>query len=260
MVAQTIQLPNVRKLFLPDPGKVLVEVDLARADAQVVAWEADDETLKELFRANADIHTANALAIFGGPGPIDKGLPGYAAWDFKRQKAKVGVHAVNYGCKAKTLSEHLNCSVAQAEDFINRWFSAHPKVLAWQRRVETDISLRGCVENKWGYKYHFFDRVDKLLPEALAWIGQSTVAITINQALVKIDELLPQVEILYQVHDSILMQLPEASAPSLIPHILDLCHVPIPYADPLIIPPTLQWSAKSWGDLKKWEPANAKIG
>ena len=47
MVAQSIPLPNIRKIFIPDPVYILIDSDLAGADAQVVAWEADDEDLKK---------------------------------------------------------------------------------------------------------------------------------------------------------------------------------------------------------------------
>ena len=253
MVAQTIALPNVRKLFLPDPGFTLVEIDLQRADAQVVAWEANDDGLKSLFRSGADIHTANALDIFGGPGPLKKGDPGYAVWDYKRHRAKTGVHAVNYGCKEKTLAEHIQCSIQQARDFIERWFAAHPGIYDWHQRVQVDLQLRKCVENKFGYKRHYFDRVENLLPEALAWIGQSTVAIAINHALLAIEEALPTAQILLQVHDSILFQVPSSDIPYALPIAFAKSHIPIPYADPLIIPPTVAISDKNWGDVRAIE-------
>ena len=52
----SIRLPNVRKLFITDPGYVMYEADLKGADAQVVAWEAEDDDLKAAFRAGVDIH------------------------------------------------------------------------------------------------------------------------------------------------------------------------------------------------------------
>lgn len=252
MVAETIKLPNIRKIFVPDPGKVMFEVDLERADAHIVAWEADDASLKKLFRSRADVHSHNALAIFGGPGPIQKGEVGYGAWDIKRQKAKKGVHAVNYVCKARTLSEHLNVTERAAEEFIRAWFKAHPGVEAWHRRVEFDLITRHCVENKWGYKRHYFDRVEALLPEAVAWIGQSTVAITINHALLNL-AVIPHVEILLQVHDSILGQVPSEAVDDLMPLIEQACLIPIPYSDPLIIPVSVKTSSKSWGDVYDWK-------
>lgn len=261
MVAETIKLPNIRKIFIPDPDYILFEVDLERADAHIVAWEANDESLKRIFRTRADIHTENALSILGGPGPIPKGQPGYGAWDIKRQKAKVGVHAVDYGCKAKTLAEHLNITIGEAEKFIKSWFLAHPGVEEWHRRTEFDLLTRHCVENIWGYKRHYFGEVNDLLPEALAWIGQSTVAITINHALVRLAEVVPEAQILLQVHDSILGQVHKSRIAELMPAIHASCLVPIPYADPLTIPVDIKVSEVSWGDAISWEKfVNARTG
>jgi hypothetical protein len=50
MVAKTIDLPNVRKLFIPDPGKMIFDADLSGADLYVVVWEADDAGLKKALR------------------------------------------------------------------------------------------------------------------------------------------------------------------------------------------------------------------
>lgn len=61
----TIILPNIRRLFIPDPGHFIASVDLSGADAQVVAWEAEDEDLKAAFRAGIPIHQKNAEDMFG---------------------------------------------------------------------------------------------------------------------------------------------------------------------------------------------------
>ena len=43
MVASTIALPNVKKMFIPDEGYTIIDADLKKADLQIVAWEAGDE-------------------------------------------------------------------------------------------------------------------------------------------------------------------------------------------------------------------------
>src|SRR6516225_7674462 len=59
------RLPNIRKMFVPDPGKVIVDADLAGADAQVVAWRADDPKLKAAFRAGKSVHLMNGEDLLG---------------------------------------------------------------------------------------------------------------------------------------------------------------------------------------------------
>lgn len=63
--AEKLVLPNVRKLIIPDPGYAIYEADLAGADAQVVAWEAEDDDLKSAFRAGLDVHSKNAEDMWG---------------------------------------------------------------------------------------------------------------------------------------------------------------------------------------------------
>ena len=61
----SITLPNIRKLFIPDPGYTIFDADLSGADAQVVAWEVNDNDLKQAFRLGLDIHSHNAEALWG---------------------------------------------------------------------------------------------------------------------------------------------------------------------------------------------------
>lgn len=242
MPAQTIALPNVRKLFIPDPGYIIADADLAGADAQVVAWEAGDEKLKAAFRAGLKIHAVNAKDLFGDKaGPDGKKEPFYLY-------AKKGVHATNYGGSAYTIAPHLNISVREAEAFQNKWFSLHPEIKEWHLRVEKDLQTTRSAKNKFGFRRFYFERIEGILPEALAWIPQSTVAITINHGLLNLDANLPQVQILLQTHDSLTFQYPKSEHPHILDEIKKQMQIIIPYDDPLIIPINIKTSELSWGD------------
>jgi hypothetical protein len=84
-----------------------------------------------------------------------------------------------------------------------------------------------------------------MLPEALAWIPQSTVGIYINRIWQNIFNNLKPVQVLLQVHDSLAGQFPTGFDPQLIK---DQSQVVIPYDEPLIIPVGIKTSEKSWGD------------
>lgn len=249
MVAKTIPLPNIKELFIPDPGYIICDSDLAQADAQVVAWEADDDDLKAIFRdPNTDLHDENAHDIFGR-------YPKHSE-DPIRKMAKAGVHATNYAVAARTLATTLGITVKEAEYFINTWFAAHPGIKDWHHRVEASLQSTRSVSNAFGYKRFYFDRIDMLLPQALAWIPQSTVALIINKALQNIyNDLYPAVQPLLQVHDSIVYQLPAARQDDLLRQIRPLLQIVVPYPDPLIIPADVCISSLSWADCK-----NHKIG
>ena len=85
MVAKTVTLPNTReRCSYQILGKMLIDVDLERADAQVVAWEARNEALKDVFRSGVDVHRENAAAVFQ--------IPAAEITNHQRQQAKVSIH------------------------------------------------------------------------------------------------------------------------------------------------------------------------
>lgn len=277
---QQYNLPNVRKLFIPPPGHSTAEIDLAGADAQVVAWEAGDERLKAAFKAGLKIHAVNAKDIFGGmAGPDGRKEPYY-------KRAKIGVHLTNYGGKPKTLSGSLGISVWEAEKFQRRWFDLHPEIKDWHDRTMSELQERRSVTNKFGYRRLYFDRIEEILPEALAWVPQSTVAITANRALVNcapaITGYMRQdltsdyvfeaqliadrarlqflgLRVINQVHDSLLVIYPTPREAEILPILRRVTRIVIPYDDPLIIPWGLKTSTKSWGDAeeRKWPEEEA---
>ena len=244
-----ITFPSVRKFFIPDPGHIIFDVDLAGADAQIVAWEAGDEVLKQAFRDHAagrgpKVHCVNAKAIFGAKaGPDGKTDPYYS-------RAKAGVHLTNYYGKAATCAAALNISLPEAEHFQREWFRLHPAIREWHETIQHSLETTRSVRNPFGFVRTYFDRIENLLPEALAWIPQSSVAIIIDTAYVRISETLPDVDILLQVHDSLVGSCPIPLWKKLKPKIRECLEVTVPYPDPLIIPTGLKTSTKSWGDCQ----------
>lgn len=237
-----MRMPNVKKLFIPDEGYEIADVDLAGADAQVVAWEAGDEELKAAFRAGVKIHAVNAKTIFGGDaGPDGKKEPYYTY-------AKQGVHATNYGAWPKTVAAHLGITVREAERFQKIWFEAHPKIKLWHQRVENLLMTKRMAINAFGYRIIYLGRLDKLLNEALAWGPQSSVAIVSLRGLTRVDRTMPEVDVLIQVHDSLVLQWPRHLRSTILPKLQQTLAEPIPYPDPLTIQYGLKISTKSWGD------------
>lgn len=231
---EELDLPNVRKIFVPDSGMICFDMDLDRADLQVVVWEADDEELREALRSGEDIHTLNAKTL-----------------GISRPLAKRWVHGTNYGGQARTMAVGCGITVHQAERMRKRWFEAHPGILAWHTRTQEQLHRSRTVRNAFGYRRVYFDRPDGLLPEALAWVPQSTVAIVINEVWSLIRARFPEVQVLLQVHDSLFGQYPahkheyySQALPALAREVV------IPYAKPLVIPAGINTSPISWGHCK----------
>jgi DNA polymerase-1 len=151
----------------------------------------------------------------------------------------------------------INCglTVHQAERMQRRWFEIHPGLKEWHDRTLHQLETTRTVTNRFGFRRFYFDRVEGLLPEALAWIPQSTVACVINIGLLRASLTIPEIKILLQVHDSLVFQLPEGRRADLLPRMRESLQVTIPYPDPLVIPVGLKTSRVSWGEVSdsKWE-------
>lgn len=245
--------PNLRTMFIPDPGFTLFDVDLAGADAQVVAWEANDDDLKAKFRSGEKIHALNAKDMYGAlAGPDGKRAPYY-------KNAKMGGHLTNYGGNANTLSKACAMTVHEAELFQRRWFGLHPGIKDWHARTLHALMTDRQVVNKFGFRRYFFERIENLLPKALAWIPQSTVALIINHALCNISESASlqslRCQLLLQTHDSLTGQFPKQNQYLTLPLLRNALAVPVPYDDPLTIGTSLDLSETSWGELVsfKWQ-------
>ena len=267
---EEIILPNVRKIFIPDTGWIVFDCDLSGADAQVVAWEADDEDLKAAFRAGLDVHSKNAEDMMGAAFTRLSGNERKKV----RQANKSAVHGTNYGATPSGLANHpsIGWTVHEADKFQKRWFSLHPKIGpvsklgSWHHRIQQSINRFKMVENRFGYRRVYFDRPDDVFTEALAWVPQSTVALitfygalklakgflqkeplTTKQLVLKGN---PNLEILLQNHDSLVFQVRSMDAHRT-GEMRSLLNTPVPYTDPLLIPWGFAKSAKSWGDVEK---------
>lgn len=248
MVARTADLPNVRKLFKPDPGYILIEGDLKGAESQVVAWECNSQEMKDLFRSGVDIHKENAEFIWG-PQPADKLIAYY-----RRDRLKRCVYAIQNGGKEGKITELLEGNSIWGAKFFNYWNGRFPEIKQWHQRIELKVKIEHMLTNVWGYRNPWFDRVDGLvLNDAIPWITQSTIGITCDHCVVALDDL--EIQVLIQIHDAVLMQVRESELSDALPAIHRAMSIPVPYADPLTIPVTLGWSEKNWGELNDWRPS-----
>ena len=250
------RLPNVRTLFIPDNGKSIIDMDLDRADAQVVAWEANDLTLIKAMQQNADLHLINASEIFNLGLSFEDCLPSNPnlkdlAKKHKpyRDKAKAFCHAVNYGAKGRRIASVLGVPKIEGERLVKRYLEIRPKVKEWQDATLFKLNSTRTITNKFGYRRVFQGRVENLLPQALAWVPQSTVAIVIDACMDNIiTNLRHRVDVLGQVHDSLFMQTDTNTLRETIALIKEETQIIIPYDLPLIIPCSFKHSSKNWGD------------
>lgn len=243
----TQRLLNIRRMFAPDPGFVIVDADIAGADAMVFAWEVGDGPFKQNMVSGAKIHVVSNRYMFPDRcGPEGKAEPYYT-------QVKSAFHGTDYGAGYRTLAANLSWPEWQAQKFQKWHFERFPEIKAYHRRVEEQIMTTREVCNQFGYRIHFFDDIKSILPEALAWVPQSTVAIVCFRAALLLRKLITDhrlpIQILLQVHDSLVFQIRRDILPIVLPQIRDLfLSVVVPYPEPLRMKWSFKISAKSWGD------------
>lgn len=228
---------NMRKLIKPDSSYTLVDIDLQRADFQIVVWEAGDSLFKQMLREGVDIHKENSKLI-----------------GTSRHFAKEFIHATNYLARPRTCAEQFGVTVHDADKYQRKYFNEHPGIRAWHARIENTLKTEGIIRNVFGYQISYYDRIDNhLTSQAAGWIGQSSTAIVVWKGLLNIESNLPKVQVLFPVHDSLVCQVPTGELKALVPQICKNMRIPVPYDDPLTIPVEAKTSEKSWGELEPWK-------
>lgn len=237
-----LELPNVRSLFIPDPGMTFFDIDLSSADLRIVVWESDEPEFKAMLKEGLDPYTEIAKEFYNDRTITKK--------DPRRQTFKSFAHGTNYLGTAKGLAERLGLGVHEAEKTQKWYFGRFPKIKKWQDDLKDQVYKRRMVQNVFGYRCYFFDRIEgTIFNQAAAWIPQSTVACLINRAYVKIYEELPDVQVLLQVHDSLAGQFPTHLGDWAVKQIVSKAEIELPYpGDPLVIPVGVKTSNRSWGD------------
>lgn len=258
-------LPNLRATIVPPEGCIYWNCDLERADLQVVAWEADDASLKKMLKERMDVHLANAVDLFDIKGvPLDEckeSHPNYKEHKEKHEQprhfAKTFCHLTNYGGGGRTCAIKTHTTVHKADLLQKRWFEIHPGILKWHRWVMVNLRASRTVRNRFGYRRVYFDRIESCFTEALAWIPQSTVSLVISECHMAIEDAMCDVSpvdfgIELQVHDSLSGYMRSDLSSILLPRMRDAAQgVTVPYDDPLHIPLELSLSESSWGEVHK---------
>lgn len=234
-------IPNIRRMYVPPPGYGMFDLDLDSADLRIVTWESDCKWMKECFAAGRKPYVEMAREYYHDPS-ITKNHKSYPTF-------KKACHGTNYLGKPPTIAGQCGLLVHEVDRLQKWYFGVCPEIKKWQEAFTARFMATGTVRNAFGYTCRFFDRREgNIINEAVAWIPQSTVGLVINHAWLNIDTNLPEVEIVLQVHDSLVGVYPLEDEARHIAAIKEQSLIVVPYRDPLIIPVGLKTSTKSWGD------------
>lgn len=242
-----LKLPNIRKLFVPDEGMTMFDTDLSKADLRIVVWEADEREMKAMLAEGRDPYVETAREFYRDPTIVKTQANGEEHPKYRVFKSFS--HGSHYLGTPNGLARRLGLTVHEAERTQRWYFGKYPKIPQWQDRMKAEIRRTHSVSNRFGYRRHYFDRIDdQVFRKAIAWIPQSTVGILIDHVWLNIHDTLPEAEVLLQVHDSLMGQFPKHRAAYVLPRLAECARVVIPYDDPLIIPIGVKTSDTSWGE------------
>ncbi len=144
---RTEQGAQLRKAFIPQDGWKLVTADYSQIELRLLAHFCGDETLREAFAEDRDVHSAVAAQIFK--------VKEEAVTKPQRGMAKTVNFGVLYGMSAGGLATRLSIPRREAEEFIDKYFARYPKVLEYQQRLLANAHKTGVVGTLLGRRRTF---------------------------------------------------------------------------------------------------------
>jgi DNA polymerase I-like protein with 3'-5' exonuclease and polymerase domains len=266
---------SIRTAFVADPGYKLFNIDLERADSWGVALEVFQATGdRKYFEAcgSKDLHTYVSKLVWPKLAWTNDEAANiaiakqyfYRQYDY-RFMSKKGGHGSNYMGKGRTLAIQMKIPVHIAENFQLAYFREFKAIKLWHRIKAKELQTTGTLTNLFGIRRNFHSRLDAdaTVREAIAFLGQSVTAGSINRLLLRLWRCQLQmpdlgIELLGQVHDSIFGQFPA----DLEPEVLDLIRYVAPVHITVTSPSndTIQQAipieiATGW-NLASWSPTN----
>ena len=206
---------EIRKMFVPAPGCVLVDADYSQIELRVLSDIADDKTMQDAFRSGEDFHTVTAATVFGvSPEEVTPQM---------RRSAKAVNFGIVYGISDFSLAGDIGVSRKEARAYIDGYLGHYTGVKAYMKNVVENAREKGYVETSYGRR--------RSLPElkstnfnvrsgaermALNTPIQGTAADIIKLAMIRVRNRMQQehlsARLVLQVHDELIVECPEQEA------------------------------------------------
>lgn len=200
---------NMRRFFVADEGKILLDADYSQIELRVLASMCNDDNMCEAFISGEDIHTKTAAQVFGVHELfVDADM---------RRAAKAVNFGIVYGIGAFSLSKDINVSVAQADKYIKDYMKAYPNVGKFMDDTVAFAQANGYVTTLFGRRRYIpeIKAANKNLQAfgkraAMNAPVQGTAADIIKIAMVKVYQRLKEENInarlILQVHDELIVE------------------------------------------------------
>lgn len=224
-VAKLDPLYQVRDIFVPKPGMVLLAGDFKNAEALLVFAYSNDWTYVDKIYQGDDIHTEHALHFYGAlsDNPNTRKL--------QRDVSKTLTYASFYAAAVRTILININKEADTTGTYFTEaeiarlhriLLSLHPLEQWWADTERYLLLHHGVVRNCLGYRRTFYDTdLRESLKKALSFYPQSTVAWLQNEAMPKIHNEVDKEgrrELLLQIHDELLFQCYPDEIPFIVQH------------------------------------------
>ena len=203
---------EIRRLFIAEDGNVLVDADYSQIELRLLAHMAGDEAMQQAFRSGEDFHTVTAAKVFH--------VPEAEVTHQMRSRAKAVNFGIVYGMSAFSLSQDIHVTVAEAKDYMERYFATYPGVRQYMTDVVERAREQGFVETL----YHRRRTLPELKSSnfiqrsfgervALNMPIQGTAADVMKLAMLRVHDRIRreglQARLIMQVHDELIVECPE---------------------------------------------------
>ena len=206
---------EIRKMFVPKDGCVLVDADYSQIELRVLAHIADDSNMRNAFISGLDIHTATAAQVFN--------VAAESVTALQRRHAKAVNFGIVYGISEFSLAEDIGVSRYEAKNYIDSYLANYRGVRAYMKQVVEDARQKGYTSTLYGRKRYIpeltssnFNVRQGAERIALNTPIQGTAADLIKLAMIRVDRALtenyPEARLLLQVHDELIVECPESMA------------------------------------------------
>lgn len=206
---------EIRRAFIAKDGCILVDADYSQIELRVLAHMSGDETMRDAFLRDQDIHRRTASEVFG--------MPFDEVTSDMRSAAKAVNFGIVYGISDFGLARNTGMTKKEAGAFIERYLNHYPGV----KRFMDDCVAMGKLN---GYVETLFKR-RRYLPEmdssnynirsfgeraAMNSPIQGSAADIIKLAMVKVNHALDankfRARLILQVHDELILEAPVEEA------------------------------------------------
>ena len=194
-------LPNIRRVFVADPGCQFISADLSQAELRAIAVLSGDTELQAIYRnTNRSLHKEVATEFYGER---------YTYEEYVR--AKNINFGVAYWQSAYSFAQLYHMPQEEAQKFIDFWWERFPRVWEWTKEMEAKVLNEGEIQSPFGHKRRFYvipsDNSARIhvVKEGINFLPQNIAAnITLYALIQLVAQLDPKIaQIRITVHDSI---------------------------------------------------------